>query len=142
MTPLKAIRARCLDCAAGELATVRRCEMPDCPLHRLRMGKGSKRAGGCLRPIRLYCLWCMNGQSAEVRQCPSENRCELYPYRMGRRPETGARPRKSTRTGHIGEGIPWGVLPTRGRRSIPPARTFRDKAMNPNRDGLTNLARP
>lgn len=90
VTPLKAIRARCLDCVAGNDAEVRRCEIDDCALHRLRMGKGSKGAGGCLKPIRAYCLRCMNGQQVEVRLCPSADRCELHSYRMGRRPAAGA----------------------------------------------------
>ena len=88
MTPLKAIRARCLDCTAGNDAEVRRCEITDCALYHLRMGKGSKGAGGCLRPIRAYCLRCMNGQPTEVRLCTLEHKCELYPYRFGRRPST------------------------------------------------------
>lgn len=89
MTPLKAIRAKCIDCAAGELGTVRSCEFKgECPLHPLRMGKGTKGLGGCMKPIRRYCLWCMNGQQVEVRLCPSAERCALYPYRLGRRPTT------------------------------------------------------
>lgn len=92
MTPLKAIRARCLDCTAGNDAEVRRCEIPDCALYHLRLGKGSKGAGGCLRPIRAYCNRCMNGQPVEVRLCPSADKCELYPYRMGRRPAVDSPP--------------------------------------------------
>lgn len=92
MTPLKAIRARCLDCTAGNDAEVRRCEILDCAVHRLRMGKGSKGAGGCLRPIRAYCIGCMNGQPVEVRLCPSADKCKLYLYRMGRRPAVDSPP--------------------------------------------------
>ena len=88
MTPLKAIRAKCIDCAAGELGTVRSCEFPDCPLHPFRMGKGVRGKGSILRPIRRYCLWCMRDQPNEVRLCPSAERCALYPYRLGRRPTT------------------------------------------------------
>ncbi len=39
MTPVKAIRAKCLDCSAGSRAEVRLCVMPDCPLFPFRMGK-------------------------------------------------------------------------------------------------------
>ena len=38
-TPLKAIRAKCLDCACGNRAEVRRCELGKCPLHPYRFGK-------------------------------------------------------------------------------------------------------
>lgn len=90
-TPLKGIRARCLDCTAGSLATVRNCNFKEeCPLWPFRMGKGVKGKGGPLRPIRCYCLWCMNGQLIEIRHCTSPE-CSLYLYRFGRRP------RKTTR---------------------------------------------
>jgi hypothetical protein len=45
MTPLKAIRARCLDCVGFRKAEVRRCEETNCPLHPYRMGKNPARAG-------------------------------------------------------------------------------------------------
>lgn len=38
LTPLKAIRAKCLDCCAGQVAEVRRCELRNCPLHQYRFG--------------------------------------------------------------------------------------------------------
>lgn len=98
-TPARAIRARCLDCVAGNDAEVRRCEMTDCQLYPLRMGRGVKGLGGLLNPIRRFCLWCVRGQVAEVRDCPSEDRCELHPYRMGRRPaKTAPEPAVEART--------------------------------------------
>ena len=45
LTPLKAIRAKCVDCCCGNKAEVRRCPTEKCPLHPYRMGhrpKGSK----------------------------------------------------------------------------------------------------
>ena len=42
ITPLKAIRAKCLDCCAGQVAEVRRCELENCPLFRYRFGKRPK----------------------------------------------------------------------------------------------------
>jgi hypothetical protein len=82
-TPLKAIRARCLDCRGFEKAEVRACDFTDCSLHPLRMGKGSR---STLRPIRAYCVWCMAGQRHEVKLCLSV-KCALWPYRLGRRPQ-------------------------------------------------------
>ncbi len=45
LTPLKAIRAKCLDCAGGSCTEVRLCPNEDCPLHFFRAGKNSNRAG-------------------------------------------------------------------------------------------------
>lgn len=39
MTPLRAIRARCLECSGGSTAEVRECVIPSCPLYPFRMGK-------------------------------------------------------------------------------------------------------
>lgn len=40
-TPMKAIRAKCLDCC-GSAAEVRRCSVPDCALYPYRMGHRPK----------------------------------------------------------------------------------------------------
>jgi hypothetical protein len=37
--PLKAIRAKCIDCSGGSLAEVRHCHLTKCPLHPYRMGE-------------------------------------------------------------------------------------------------------
>ncbi len=38
MTPMKAIRAKCLDCCCDQQAEVRRCPSKDCALWPYRMG--------------------------------------------------------------------------------------------------------
>ncbi len=38
-TPLKALRARCLDCCAGQVAEVRKCVAVRCPSWPFRMGR-------------------------------------------------------------------------------------------------------
>lgn len=38
MTPVKAIRAKCLDCCCGSAKEVRLCPVYDCPLYPFRMG--------------------------------------------------------------------------------------------------------
>ena len=43
-TPLKAIRAKCLDCSNGQIVEVRECVIPDCPLYPYRMGIRPKTA--------------------------------------------------------------------------------------------------
>lgn len=39
LTPMKAIRAKCLDCCAGSNREVRLCNIPQCPLFPYRFGK-------------------------------------------------------------------------------------------------------
>ena len=45
MTPLKAIRAKCLDCCCGQAHEVKLCPCSDCPLYQFRFGKNPNRAG-------------------------------------------------------------------------------------------------
>lgn len=44
LTPLKAIRAKCLDCMCGNAAEVRRCPCEDCSLFPYRMGHRPRNA--------------------------------------------------------------------------------------------------
>ena len=39
MTPMKAIRAKCLDCCCGQYKEVELCPCKDCPLYPYRFGK-------------------------------------------------------------------------------------------------------
>ena len=41
-TPIKAIRAKCLDCCAGQTAEVRKCTLKNCALYQYRMGRRPK----------------------------------------------------------------------------------------------------
>jgi len=45
MTPLKAIRAKCLECCCDQSREVRLCPCTDCPLYVYRFGKNSTMAG-------------------------------------------------------------------------------------------------
>ncbi len=49
MTPLQAIRAKCLDCVCFQPKEVQLCPSDDCPLYEYRSGKNPKRKtkGGC-----------------------------------------------------------------------------------------------
>ncbi len=38
ITPMRAIRAKCLDCCCGSSSEVRACTITDCPLYPLRYG--------------------------------------------------------------------------------------------------------
>lgn len=45
LTPIKAIRARCLDCCCGSAKEVELCPIPDCSLYPYRFGKNPKLKG-------------------------------------------------------------------------------------------------
>lgn len=42
LTPIKAIRAKCLDCSNGQQKEVRECSIKKCPLYPYRMGHRPK----------------------------------------------------------------------------------------------------
>lgn len=42
-TPVKAIRAKCLDCTCNQIVEVRECPITDCPLYEYRMGHRPKK---------------------------------------------------------------------------------------------------
>ncbi len=48
LTPIKAMRAKCLGCCAGSKLEVKMCGIPECPLYPYRMGKSPARKG---RPL-------------------------------------------------------------------------------------------
>lgn len=43
-SPIKAIRAKCIDCCCGQVSEVKLCPSIKCPLHPFRMGKNPFRA--------------------------------------------------------------------------------------------------
>ena len=43
LTPIKAIRAKCLDCCAGQFSEVKLCPVTSCPLYPYRLGKNPNR---------------------------------------------------------------------------------------------------
>lgn len=45
MTPMKAIREKCLDCCGGSAFEVRECPVSACPLHIYRFGRNPARKG-------------------------------------------------------------------------------------------------
>lgn len=44
-TPLKAIRAKCMDCSINQIVEVRECPIINCPLYPYRMGHNPNRKG-------------------------------------------------------------------------------------------------
>jgi len=97
-TPIKAIRAKCLNCSESK-KHVKECPFRDCAVYLYRMGckptaseiediKGEFGKSSIRTPIkaiRAECLDCMRGQHSEVKKCPSKQ-CPSWPYRMGKRP--------------------------------------------------------
>ena len=45
LTPVKAIRHKCLECQANRYSLVRNCEEKGCPLHRFRLGRNPNHSG-------------------------------------------------------------------------------------------------
>lgn len=45
LTPIKAIRAKCLECMCGQATEVRLCPITDCSLYPYRMGHNPNRKG-------------------------------------------------------------------------------------------------
>ena len=43
MTPMQAIKAKCLDCTCGQKLEVKECPITDCPLYDFRLGKSPNR---------------------------------------------------------------------------------------------------
>lgn len=81
-TPLKAIRAKCLDCTSNQHKEIRECGRFDCPLHKLRSGRRNTGTWP-VATMRRYCVeFCCYGDSVEVRLCEAYN-CPLWSYRFG-----------------------------------------------------------
>jgi hypothetical protein len=45
LTPIKAIRAKCLSCCCGSVKEVRECTIVECSLHPYRQGRRPKKVG-------------------------------------------------------------------------------------------------
>jgi len=45
LSPLKSIRAKCVECSAGQPSEIRDCAVMDCPLFPYRLGKNPNRQG-------------------------------------------------------------------------------------------------
>lgn len=45
LSPVKAIKIKCLDCSGGVKKEVRECIIQDCPLYTFRLGKNPNRKG-------------------------------------------------------------------------------------------------
>ncbi len=74
----RAIRERCLNCAAWSYSQVRTCPHVDCPLYPFRSGEGKQDAKMRSQAIRSYCRWCM--ATEQPSRCVVID-CPLYCFR-------------------------------------------------------------
>lgn len=92
ITPIRAVRRRCLDCSAYVRNEVRDCDHTDCILLPYRMGKGRV----SLKEIKAYCKWCQGGDIKGVKSCP-DGQCSLFPFRLGKNPNYSEESRETFR---------------------------------------------
>jgi len=94
LTPLKAIRKKCLNCSGFSTKEVRDCPSFEtdggieyCFLYPYRLGKRPKQKTEFtpIKSIRKYCLWCCCGNKKLVKECPTID-CPLWIYRLGGNP--------------------------------------------------------
>ncbi len=99
VTPLRAIRRKCLDCCVGSSLEVKFCEAQECSLYAWRSGKTPKeRNKSSLKTIREKCLHdCGEPNSfSDVRDCPIKE-CPLYLFRLGKNPNYSEKSRNKAR---------------------------------------------
>jgi len=89
-SPLKAIRAMCLECVGYVSDEVKNCTAPDCPLYPFRLGR-SVTGRSRIKAVHKHCLLCMSGSTHMVAGCPSGpqmNRddpgCPVFKFRFGK----------------------------------------------------------
>lgn len=91
-SPLKAIRAMCLECVGYVPQEVVACTGFDCSLYPFRLGRAALGGHSRLKAVKAHCLACMGGRLDFVKTCPSgpaadgEPGCPVYSFRLGRNP--------------------------------------------------------
>jgi len=88
LSPLRAVRHKCLDCCCESSQEVEACPVRDCPLWIYRFGSypaDHKGRRSVLKPIKEKCRDCTPEPRHAVRNCLKKC-CPLYPYRLGTNP--------------------------------------------------------
>ena len=88
LTPLRAIRKKCLECMAGNPNEIKLCHLEKCPFWYYRFGRRQKigfRIPTVIKSIKIFCYECSAFNKAEVRNCNIKE-CPVYLYRMGKNP--------------------------------------------------------
>lgn len=88
LTPIKAIRERCINCSGYSLKEVRECTHDECPLHQYRFARRPREKASAtpMKAIRKHCIECCNGNKREANLCPAQS-CPLQAYKTGHRPK-------------------------------------------------------
>lgn len=89
MTPTKSARAFCLWCCNDQIYEPANCAATKCILYPFRQAKGRI----TLRTIKCFCKVCCQAYYKDVKNCQfdgeKEEKCQLYDYRLGKRPRRG-----------------------------------------------------
>ena len=86
-TPMKAIRAYCMQCTYGQVQEIRECPCTEsCKIWDYRLGHRPSWEVTLtpMKAIRAKCISCSETLN-EIRECRILD-CALYPYRLGHRP--------------------------------------------------------
>jgi len=88
LTPLRAIRAFCLDCCSVTSAEVRNCIIESCALYPYRLGRRPKglTTSTPLKSIRKRCFACGEGTAHDIAECKIDD-CPIFYYRFGKNPK-------------------------------------------------------
>jgi len=110
ITPMQAIRRKCLWCAGGSRIEVRLCPATSCPLHEYRGGKRPENATLTpLQAIKAKCRDCCGLTWADVQKCPglklADGPCSLHPFREGANPNISAETRARHRAAMEGRRL-------------------------------------
>ena len=136
-SPMKAIRAMCLECVGYVSDEVKNCTAPDCPVHPFRLGR-SIRGRSRLKAIKQHCLECMGGSRSTVKECHSGPRladdepgCPVHEYRTGHNPKLKGK-RKATQKAM--EALRRFRSQARDVGKRPPESTISTKGIQPPRE--------
>ncbi len=93
LSPLNAVRHKCLDCNCASSDEVSLCPVKGCSLWPYRFGSYPENHQGAktvLRPIKAKCEDCVPEKLNGVRDC-AKKCCPLWPYRLGTNPKLKGR---------------------------------------------------
>lgn len=119
ITPLQAIRRKCLWCCADSRVEVRLCPAVGCPLHEYRHGKRPANAHRTpIQAIKAKCRDCYGTTIFDVQKCPGlklmDGPCSLHQFRLGTNPNISAETRARQR-----EAMERRILVEKGQSSPP-----------------------
>lgn len=90
LTPLKAIRKKCIWCMNDQAYQIRFCTCKDsCTLYPYRLGSvpNPKPALTVLKAIRENCYNCAEFSYEDRQNCDFKEECPLWPYHLGHNPK-------------------------------------------------------